>query len=53
MDIEACSLHITDPRNPKNQKYLLSNLILITFSSVISGYDTPDSMVEFAKLKLS
>ena len=52
MDIESCTIHITDPRNPKNQKHSLSSLLLITFSSVISGYDTPDSMVEFAKLKI-
>lgn len=51
LDIESCTLHITDPRHSKNQKYPFSSLMLIVFSSVISGYDTPDAMVEFAKLK--
>ncbi len=52
LSIEAYTIHITDPRQSKNQQYSLQSLMLIVFSSVISGYDTPDSMVEFAKLKL-
>lgn len=52
MIIEACINQITDPRGQKNQRYSLSSLVLIIFSSVISGYDSIDSMVEFTKLKL-
>lgn len=51
MNIEDCTIHITDPRKLKNQKHSFESLLLIIFSSVISGYDTPDTMVEFSKLK--
>lgn len=51
LNISLCTAHILDPRNNKNQVYSLDSLLLIIFSSVISGYDTPDTMVEFAKLK--
>lgn len=51
MNIQSCTAHVTDPRSTKNQRYSLASLMLIVFSSAISGYDTPESMVEFAKLK--
>ncbi|WP_422382585.1 transposase family protein [Marinicellulosiphila megalodicopiae] len=51
MNISSCTAHITDSRQTKNQKYSLESLMLIIFSSVISGYDTPNSMAEFAKIK--
>lgn len=51
MTLDECTAHITDPRRDKNKKYALSSLLLIIFSSTISGYDTPEAMVEFAKLK--
>ncbi len=43
---------INDPRNGKSQRYSLFELVLIVFSSVISGYDTPDQMREFASIKI-
>lgn len=52
MNLEQSTQYITDPRQDKNKKYTLSSLMLIIFSSMVSGYDTPESMVEFAKLKL-
>lgn len=52
MDLESCTIHITDPRKSKNLQYSLQSLMLIVFSSVISGYDTPSGMAEFAKIKL-
>lgn len=51
MTLDKCTAHITDPRQHKNKKYTLSSLLLIVFSSTLSGYDTPEAMVEFAKLK--
>ena len=52
MNLSQITLHVTDPRDTKNQKYSLSSLLLITFSAVISGYDSIDDMLEFARLKL-
>lgn len=52
MDIEACTLHIKDPRNEKNRVYSLDSLLFLVFSSVLSGYDSVDSIVEFGQLKL-
>ena len=51
MNISSCTAHITDSRQAKNQKYSLESLVLIVFSSVISGDDSPNSMLEFAQLK--
>ena len=51
MTFDECATHITDPRQDKDKKYALSGLLLIVFSSAISGYDTPEAMVEFARLK--
>ncbi len=52
MTIESCISIISDPRNDKNKYYALESLVLIIFSSVISGYDTIDGMVEYARLKI-
>lgn len=51
MNISRCTAYISDPRNSKSQLYPLESLLMVIFSSVISGYDTPDTIVEFAKLK--
>ena len=53
MELEKCIAHIRDPRDSKNQKYSLSSLMLIIFASLVSGIDTTEEMVEFAKLKVS
>lgn len=52
MIIDKCIEALTDPRKKTNQRYSLSSLILIIFSSVISGYDSAEEMAEFARLKL-
>ncbi len=50
--ITDCLSEITDPRKNTNEVYSLESLVLIIFSSVISGYDTVEEMVEFTTLKL-
>jgi len=52
MIINQCTDGISDPRSTTNQIYSLEALILIVFSSVISGYDAVEEMVNFAELKL-
>ena len=52
MIISTCTEHLTDPRKQKNQRYSLNSLVLIIFSSVISGYDSAEEISEFAKLKI-
>ena len=52
LNLKACTKYIRDPRDEKNQNYSLESLILIIFSSVISGYDTPRGMSKFSELKL-
>lgn len=52
MNFENCMDHITDPRDEKNQVYSLGSLVLIVFSAVISGFDTIDTMLEFARRKI-
>lgn len=52
MEIEGLISVISDPRDDKNKTYSLLELILVVFSSVISGYDTPRGMAGFAKLKI-
>ena len=52
MNLELCVKAITDPRNTKNQRYSLESLLLIIFSSVVSGYDSPRSISKFAELKI-
>lgn len=52
MNFNSITAHITDPRDSKNQKYSLASLLLIVFSSAISGYDSIDDMREFAHMKL-
>ncbi len=52
MIIDTCTANLTDPRKKTNQRYTLNSLVLIIFSSVISGYDSAEEMAEFAKLKI-
>ena len=52
MEIDRIVSIISDPRKDKNRKYSLQELVLIIFSSVISGYYEPDEMADFARLKL-
>ena len=52
MNIKACTLHIEDPRGEKNRVYPLEGLLFLVFSSVLSGYDSVDSMIEFGRVKL-
>ncbi len=52
MNISACTASIRDPRQGINQKHSLESLLLIVFSSIISGYDSPNSMSNFAAMKL-
>ena len=52
MIIDCSVIELSDPRNNKNRIYSLESLILIIFSSVISGYDSIDSMIEFTDLKI-
>ncbi|WP_284285355.1 transposase family protein, partial [Marinibactrum halimedae] len=53
MNLSKITLHVTDPRDTKNQKYSLSSLLLITFSAAVSGYDSVDDILEFAQCKLN
>lgn len=52
MNLSACTSVTRDPRNKKNRLYPLDGLLLLIFSSVVSGYDSIDSMVEFGNTKL-
>lgn len=52
LNLSVCASAIRDPRQPINQKHSLESLVLIVFSSIISGYDSPSSMSEFAAMKL-
>ena len=52
LNLSVCVSAIRDPRQPINQKHSLESLVLIIFSSTISGYDSPSSMSEFAAMKL-
>ena len=51
MIIDCCVTEITDPRNNTNKIYSLEALILLIFSSVISGYDSIAGMIGFGELK--
>ena len=53
MTIEQIVSVVRDPRNTKNQKYTLFELLLIVIASTISGYYDPDEMADFAKEKVS
>ena len=43
---------VTDPRQAKNQKYSFESLMLIAFSSIISGCESVEEINLFAKTKL-
>ena len=51
MIIDCCITELADPRSNTNKVYSLDALILLIFSSVISGYDSIEGMIGFGELK--
>ena len=51
MIIARCIDEIDDPRSTINRIFSLEALVLVIFSSVISGYDSVEEMVDFTELK--
>jgi len=51
MNISTLSI-LKDPRSTKNRVYSTESLLLIIFSSVVSGYHTVDDMLAFADAQL-
>lgn len=51
MNISTLSV-LEDPRSTKNRRYSTESLLLIIFSSVVSGYHTVDDMLAFADAQI-